>query len=100
MHLIVLLESLYANQEATVRTEFGEADRIEIGKGVRQGCILSPLLFNIYADGVMRTALRGWRGGVRIGGRMLTNLRYADDTTLLTDTKENIVDILQTVRVL
>ena len=64
VHLIVLLKRLYTNQEATVRTEFGETDNIDIGKGVRQGCILSPLLFNIYADNIMREALEEWESGI------------------------------------
>ena len=73
VHLIVLLRRLYTNQEATVRTEFGETDNIDIGKGVRQGCILSPLLFNIYAENIMREALEEWERGISIG-RMVTNL--------------------------
>ena len=88
VHLIVLLGRLYTNQEATVRTEFGETDNIDIGKGVRQGCILSPLLFNIYAENVMREALEEWESGISVVGRMVTNLRYANDTTLLAGTKE------------
>ena len=87
VHLIVLLRRLYTNHEATVRMEFGETDNIDIAKGVRQGCILSPLLFNIYAENVMREALEEWERGISIGGRMVTNLRYADDTTLLAGTK-------------
>ena len=74
VHLIVLLRRLYTNQEATVRTEFGETDNIDIGKGVRQGCILSPLLFNIYAENIMIEALEEWERGISIGGRMVTNL--------------------------
>ena len=92
VHLIVLLKRLYNNQEATVRTEFGETDNIDIGKGVRQGCILSPLLCNIYAENIMREALEEWESGISIGGRMVTNLRYADDTTLLAGTKEDLID--------
>ena len=71
VHLIVLLRRLYANQEAIVRTEFGETENIDIGKGVRQGCILSPLLFNIYAENIMREALEEWQSGISVGGRMV-----------------------------
>ena len=98
VHLIVLLKRLYTNQEATVRTEFGETDNIDIGKGVRQGCILSPLLFNIYAENIMREALEEWESGISIGGRMVTNLRYADDTTLLAGTKEELIELVERVR--
>ena len=98
VHLIVLLRRLYTNHEVTVRTEFGETDNIHIGKGVRQGCILSPLLFNIYAENMMREALEGWEIGISIGGRMVTNLRYADDTTLLAGTKEDLVELVGRVR--
>ncbi len=83
VHPIVPLRRMYTNQEATLRTEFGETDNIDIGKGVQHGCILSPLLFNIYAENIMKEALEEWESGIRIGGRMVTNLRYADDTTLL-----------------
>ena len=98
VHLIVLLRRLYTNQEATVRTGFGETDNIDIGKGVRQGCILSPLLCNIYAENIMREALEEWERGISIGGRMVTNLRYADDTTLLAGTKEDLVELVGRVR--
>ena len=81
-HLIVMLSNLYTNQEATIRTEYGETG-IPIGKGVRQGCILSPLLFNIYAEKIMREALDKWDKCIGIGGRKVSNLRYADDTTLI-----------------
>ena len=98
VHLIVLLKRLYTNQEARVRTEFGETDNIDIGKGVRQGCILSPLLFNIYAEIIMREALEEWESGISIGGRMVTNLRYADDTTLLAGTKKELIELVERVR--
>ena len=98
VHLIVLLRRLYTNQEATVRTEFRETDNIDIGKGVRQGCILSPLLFNIYAENIMREALEEWERGISIGGWMVTNLRCADDTTLLAETKEDLVELVGRVR--
>ena len=70
VHLIVLLRRLHTNQEATFRTEFGETDNIDTGKGKRQGCILSPLLFNIYAENTMREALEEWESGISVGGRM------------------------------
>ena len=95
MHLIVLLKNLYVNQEATIRTEFGEIDKIDIGKDVRQGCILSPILFNIYAERVTREALVDYDGGVRIGGLRLTKLRYADNTSLLEGTEQNLVQTLE-----
>ena len=98
IHLIVLLKRLYTNQESTVRTEFGETDNIDIGKGVRQGCILSPLLFNIYAENIMREALEEWESGISIGGRMVANLRYADDTTLLAGTKEDLIELVEGYR--
>ena len=98
VHLIVLLRRLCINQEATVRTEFGETDNIEIGKGVRQGCILSPLFFNIDAENIMREALEEWEKVISIGGRMVTNLRYADDTTLLAGTKEDLIELVGRVR--
>ena len=98
VHLIVLLQKLYTKQEATIITEFGETDTINIGKGVRQGCILSPLLFNIYAEKIMRKALEDWDGGISIGGRMITNLRYADDTTLIAETKNDLIAIMERVK--
>ena len=97
VHLIVLLQKLYTKQEATIRTEFGETDTINIGKGVRQGCILSPLLCNIYAENIMREVLEDWDGGISIGGRMITNLRYADDTTLVAETKNDLIAIMERV---
>ena len=67
---------MYANQKATVKTEFRETEEFDIGKGLRQGCILSHLLFNIYTEKIMREALDKWKGGIGIGGRVVTNLRY------------------------
>ena len=99
MHLIVLLKNLYVNQEATVRTEFGETDKIGIGKGVRQGCILSPILFSIYVERVMREALVDYDEGVRIIGLRLTNLRYADEISLLEGIEQNLVQTLENLRV-
>ena len=94
-HLIVLLSNLYTNQEATIRTEYGETGNIPIGKGVRQGCILSPLLFNIYAEKIMREALDKCDKGIGIGGRKVSNLRYADDTTLIAGNREDLIELIE-----
>ena len=85
-HLTCLLRNLYAGQEATVRTGHGTTDLFQIGKGVRQGCILSPRLFNFYAEYIMRNAgLEEAQAGIKIAGRNINNLRYADDTTLMAE---------------
>ena len=89
-HLIVLLKNLYSEQIASVRTECGESAEFPIKKGVRQGCVISPILYNIYAEMIIRNVLETWSGGVRIGGRMVSNLRYADDTTILASSKEEL----------
>ena len=82
-HLTCLLHKLYAGQEATVRTGHGARDRFQIGKGVGQSCILSPFLFNLYAEYIMRNAgLDEAQAGIKIAGRNINNLRYADDTIL------------------
>ena len=87
-HLTCLLRNLYAGQEATFRTGHG-TDWFQIGKGVRQGCILSPCLFNLYAEYIMRNAgLEEAQAGIKIAGRDINNLRYADDTTLMADSEE------------
>ena len=89
-HLTCLLRNLYASQEATVRTGQGTVDWFQIGKGVRQGCILSPCLFNFYAEYIMRNAgLEEAQAGIKIAGRNINNLRYADDTTLMEKVKRN-----------
>ena len=99
-HLIVLLRNLYLNQQATVRTEHGETNSFNIGKGVRQGCILSQTLFNLYAERIMReAALDESKDGIRIGGRLINNLRYADDTTLAANSKDSPLNMLEKVRV-
>ena len=83
-HLIFLQRNLYEGQEATVRTRCGTTDWFQIGKGVRQGCILSPCLFNLYAEHIMRNAgLHEAQAGIKSAGRNINNLRYADDTTLM-----------------
>ena len=88
-HLICLLRNLYASQEATVRNGHGTTDWFQIGKGVRQGCILSPCLFNFYAEYIMRnTGLEEAQAGIKIARRNINNLRYADDTTLMTESEE------------
>ena len=85
-HLTCLLRNLYARQEATVRTGHGTTDWFQIGKGVRQGCILRPCLFNFYAEYIMRNAgLEEAQAGIKIAGRNINNLRYADDTTLMAE---------------
>ena len=89
-HPICLLRNLYADQEATVRTGHGTTDWFQIGKGVRQGCILSPCLFNLYEVYVMRNAgLEETQAEIKIAGRNINNLRYADDTTLWQKLEEN-----------
>ena len=85
-HLTFLLRNLYAGQEATLRTGQGTTDRFQIGKGVRQGCILSPCLFNFYAEYIMRNVgLEEAQAGIKIARRSINNLRYADDTTLMAE---------------
>ena len=89
-HFTCLLWNLYAGQEATVRTVHGTTDWFQIGKGVRQGCILSPCLFNFYAEYIMRNAgLEEAQAGIKIARRNINNLRYADDTTLMEKVKRN-----------
>ena len=85
-HLICLLRILYANQEETVRTRYGTTDWFQIGKGVHQGCILSPCLFNLYAEYIMRNAgLDEAQAGIKIAGRIINNLRYIDNSTLMAE---------------
>ena len=89
-HLTCLLRNLYAGQEATVRTGHGTTDWFQIGKRVLQGCILSPCLFNLYAEHIMRNAeLEEAQAGIQIARRNINNLRYADDTTLMAKVKKN-----------
>ena len=88
-HLTCLLRNLYANQEAPVRTGHGTTDWFQIGKGVCQGCILSPCLFNLHAEYIIRNVgLDEAQAGIKIAGRNINNLRYADDTTLMAESKE------------
>ena len=98
-HLTCLLRNLYAGQEAAVRTGHGTTDWFQIGKGVRQGCILSPCLFNFYAEDIMRnTGLEEAQAGIKIAGRNITNLRYADDTTLMPESREELKSLLMKVK--
>ena len=98
-HLICLLRNPYAGQEATVRTGHGTTDWFQIGKGVRQGCILSPCLFNLYAEYIMRNAgLEEAQAGIKIAGRNINNLRYADDTTLMAENEEELESLLMKVK--
>ena len=96
---LCLLRNLYAGQEATVRTGHGTADWFQTGKGVRQGCILSPCLFNFYAEYIMRNAgLEETQAGIKIAGRNINNLRYADDTTLMEESEEELKSLLMKVK--
>ena len=98
-HLTCLLRNLYVGQEAIVRTGHGTSDWFQIGKGVRQDCILSPCLFNLHAEYIMKNAgLDGVQAGIKIAGRNVNNLRYADDTTLMTDIKEELKSLLMKVK--
>ena len=87
-HLTCLLRNLYAGQEPTVRTGHGTTDWFQIGKGVHQGCILSPCLFKLYAENIMKNALlEEAQAGIKIAGRSISNFRYADDTILMTESE-------------
>ena len=98
-HLICLLKNLYAGQEATVRTGHGITDWFQIGKGVRQGCILSPGLFNLYAEHIMRNAgLEEAQAGIKIARRNSNNLRYADNTTIMGESEEELKSLLMKVK--
>ena len=97
--LTCLLRNLYAGQEATVRTEHGRTDRFQIGKGVRQGCILSSCLFNLYSEYIMRNiGLDEAQAGPKIARRNISNLRYADDTTLIVEREEELKSLLMKVK--
>ena len=98
-HLTCLLRNLYAGQEATVRTGHGTTDWFQIGKGVHQGCILSPCLINFYAEYIIRNAGRDEaQAGIKIAGRNINNLRYADDTTLTAESEEELKNLLMKVK--
>ena len=99
-HMTCLLRNVYAGQEARVRTGHGTTDWFQIGKGVRQGCILSPWLFNLYAEYIMRNAgLDEAQAGIKIAGRNISNLRYADDTTFMAESEEELKSLLMKVKV-
>ena len=98
-HLPYLLRNLYVGQEATVRTGHGTTDWFQIGKGVYQGCRLSPCLFNFYAEYIMRNAgLEETQAGIKIAGRNINHLRYADDTTLMSESEEEVKSLLMKVK--
>ena len=98
-HLTGPLRNLCAGQEATVRTGHGTMDWFQVGKGVRQGCILSSCLFNFYAEYIMRnTGLEEAQAGIKIAGRNINHLRYADDTTLMAESEEELKSLLMKVK--
>ena len=98
-HLACILRNLYAGQEATVRTGHGTTDWFQIGKGVHQGCILSPSLFNLYAEYIMGNArLDEAQAGIKIARRNINNLRYSDDTTLMAESEEELKSLLMKVK--
>ena len=98
-HLTCLLRNLYAGQEATVRTRYGTTEWFQFRKGVHKGCILSPCLFNLHAEYIMRNAgLDEAQAGIKIAGRNNNNLRYADDTTLTAESKEDLKSLLMRVK--
>ena len=98
-HLTCLLKNLYAGQEAAVRIGHGTTDWFQIQEGMCQGCILSPCLFNLYAEYITRnTGLEETQAGIKMAGRNLNNLRYADDTTLMAETEEEVKSLLMKVK--
>ena len=99
VHVIELLEHLYKNQEAAVKTSCGASEWFSIDRGVTQGCIVSPSLFNIYSENIMREATENTSAGIPIGGRKINNLRYADDTTLLCESKEDLMELLTRINI-
>ena len=98
-HLTCLLRNQYAGQEATVRTRHGKTDWFQTGKGISQGCILSPCLFNFYAEYIMRNlGLEEAQAGIKIAGRNINNLRYADDTILMAESEQELKSLLMRVK--
>ena len=98
-HLTGLLRNLYEGQEAIVRTPYGTTDWLKIEKGVRQGCLLLPCLFNLYAENILRNPrLNELQARIKIGGRNINNLRYMDDTTLMAESEEELKSLLMRVK--
>ena len=97
-HLTCLLRNLYTGQEATVRTGHGTTDWFQIGKGVHQGCILSPCLFNLYAEYMRNAGQEEAQAGIKIAGRKINNLRYANDTTFMAESEEELKSLLMKVK--
>ena len=98
-HLTCLLRNLYEGKQATMNTSHGTTDWFQIGKGVHQDCILSPCLFNLYVEYIMRnTGLDEAQAGIKIAGRNINNLRYADDTTLMAESEEELKSLLMNVK--
>ena len=98
-HLTCLLRNLYAGQEATIRTGHGTVNCFQIGKGVQKGCMLSPCLFNLYAEYIMQNArLDETQAGIKIAGRNINNFRYADDTILMAESEEELKSLLMKVK--
>jgi hypothetical protein len=97
-HLIVLIKSLYKKREAAVQTEYGNTEWFEVIKGVRQGCILSPYLLNMYSEYILKRVGFEDNIGIRVGGRTINNLRYADDTTTLAEVKEDMRKLLKKLK--
>lgn len=96
-HIVQLLANLYRKQKAAVKVAQVVSEWFQVRKGVRQGCVLSPYLFNIVAEMAMRAALDGFKGGLKLGGRVLTNLRYADDIVLIASSEEELQDLLDRI---
>ena len=96
-HIIMLIKNLYEQQQAAVRTAYGLSEWFSIGQGVRQGCILSPHLFNIYAEAIVREALDNFEGSITIGGRTVNNLRYADDVVLIAGSMQELQELVNRV---
>ena len=98
-HLTTLIHNLYVDGEARVKVEDNVSNSFKLGRGVRQGCKLSPRLFNLYGEYIMRKALDGWDGGISIGGQKISNLRYADDTTAIAPTESELAELLRRIDV-
>lgn len=97
VHLVTLIRRLYEGSAAVIRVENVTSEKCDIRKGVRQGCVLSPLLYNIYSEYIMRLVLDDWKGGIKIGGRTFSNLRFADDTVLIAESEEELLTLLHSL---